>query len=54
VGATLPGRAAISWEAQGEPSTFGVFWSEAQILVDKEDQTVDIEQLKVTRIRFPT
>jgi hypothetical protein len=54
-GLKLSGRAAVSWEAKGKGGApvFGVFWFEARVLVDKERRTVQVEQLDVTKVRFP-
>jgi hypothetical protein len=52
-GVTLSARAAISWEPKGKPPAFGVFWFTAQLQIDKEESTADLETFKVTKIRFP-
>jgi hypothetical protein len=53
-GVTLSGRAAVSWEAKGDAPVFGVFWFDARVLVDKERRLVHVEELAVTRVRFPS
>jgi hypothetical protein len=52
-GVTLSGRAAVSWEPKGGAPTFGVFWFDARVLVDKERRTVHVESVDVTKVRFP-
>jgi hypothetical protein len=52
-GVTLSGRAAVSWEAKGRAPVFGVFWFDARVLVDKDRRTVHVEELAVTKVRFP-
>jgi hypothetical protein len=52
-GVTLSGRAAVSWEAKGGAPVFGVFWFDARVLVDKERRIVHVEELAVTKVRFP-
>ena len=53
-GMTLSGRAAVSWQpkAGGQP-VFGVFWFEAQILVDKDKNEAGVQKLSVMKVRFP-
>jgi len=52
-GVTLSGRSAVSWEAKGSAPVFGVFWFDARVLVNKELRTVRVEEVKVTKVRFP-
>ncbi len=53
-GVTLSGRCATSWQprAGGDP-VFGVFWFDARVLVNKELRTVHVEEVTVTKVRFP-
>jgi hypothetical protein len=53
-GVQLAGRAAVSWEAAGAKApVFGVFWFDARVLIDKERREVQVEELHVTKVRFP-
>ena len=53
-GVTLSGRSATSWQpkAGGNP-VFGVFWFDARVLVDKDRREIRVEQITVTKVRFP-
>jgi hypothetical protein len=52
-GITLTGRAAVSVLPKGskEP-VFGVVWFTARAQTDRDDRTVDIDQIAVTNVRF--
>jgi hypothetical protein len=54
-GVTLSGRSAVSWQAKGgaPAPVFGVFWFDARVLVDKDSRALQVEQLTVTKVRFP-
>jgi hypothetical protein len=52
-GNRLEARAAVSVTLTGaDEPIFGVVWFDARISTDREDRTVEIEDLKVARIRF--
>mgnify|MGYP001161197884 CR=1 FL=1 len=54
VGNILTGRAAMALELKGNPSpVFGVFWFSAQIATNRGENTVTINQLKVTKVGWP-
>jgi hypothetical protein len=52
---TLSGRSAVSWQAKGSDAApvFGVFWFDATVLIDKEQRTLTVEKVDVTKVRFP-
>ena len=52
-GITLTGRAAVSVLPKGskEP-VFGVVWFTARAQTDRDDRTVDIDQIAITNVRF--
>ncbi|MEO8585014.1 MAG: carbohydrate-binding family V/XII [Acidobacteriota bacterium] len=53
-GDTLTGRAAVSVTKKGEKSPkFGVIFFSAGVSVDRDDRSVEIRRLKVSRVRFP-
>jgi len=52
-GNMLSGRAAVSVEVADEEPVFGVVWYEARLETDRDDRTVTIEDLQVTRVGFP-
>lgn len=53
-GVTLAGRSAASWQPRaGGAPIFGVFWFDARVLVDKDRRELEVEQLTVTKVRFP-
>ena len=54
-GVTLSGRCAVSWQPRDGAAApvFGVFWFDARVLVDKDQRLVDVEQITVTKVRFP-
>jgi len=53
-GDTLTGRAAVSVTRKGEKTPkFGVIFFSAGVSVDRDDRTVEILRLKVSRVRFP-
>jgi len=52
-GNRLEARAAVSVTLTGsDEPIFGVVWFDARISTDREDRTVEIEDLKVERVRF--
>jgi hypothetical protein len=53
-GNLLTGRAAVAVKAeQEEDPTYGVVWLKAQTTVDKENRVVTLEDLDVTKVKFP-
>ena len=53
-GNILTGRAAMSLELKDNPNPiFGVFWFSAKITTDRGENTVTINQLKVTKVGWP-
>jgi hypothetical protein len=55
-GVILSGRSAVSWQARKEPApapVFGVFWFEARVQVDKDQRRMDVDEITVTKVRFP-
>src|SRR5512139_2521759 len=51
-GVTLSGRSAVSWQAKsGAAPVFGVFWFDAQVLIDKDQRQMDVEKVTVTKVR---
>ena len=53
-GDTLTGRAAVSVTKKGEKTPkFGVIFFSANVSVDRDDRSVQILRLKVSRVRFP-
>jgi hypothetical protein len=53
-GDTLTGRAAVSVTKKDEKTTkFGVIFFSAGVSVDRDDRSVEILRLKVSRVRFP-
>jgi hypothetical protein len=53
-GVTLSGRSAVSWTAKaGGAPVFGVFWFDARVLVDKDRRQMEVEEVTVTKVRFP-
>ena len=53
-GNTLKGRAAVSVTTPDSQSPiFGTVWFEAKMATDRENRTVDILSMDVTRVRFP-
>jgi hypothetical protein len=51
VGNILTGRAAIALELKENPSpVFGVFWFSVKIATDRGENTLTINQLKVTKV----
>ncbi|WP_232769135.1 carbohydrate-binding family V/XII [Colwellia sp. Bg11-28] len=53
-GNILTGRAAMSLELKDNPNPiFGVFWFSAKIATDRSENTVTINQLKVTKVGWP-
>jgi hypothetical protein len=53
-GDTLTGRAAVSVTKRDDKTTkFGVIFFSAGVSVDRDDRSVEILRLKVSRVRFP-
>ena len=53
-GNILTGRAAMSLELKNKSTPiFGVFWFSAKIATDRNENTVTINQLKVTKVGWP-
>ncbi|MCM3875190.1 MAG: carbohydrate-binding family V/XII [Thermoanaerobaculia bacterium] len=53
-GDTLTGRAAVSVTKKDDKTTkFGVIFFSAGVSVDRDDRSVEILRLKVSRVRFP-
>ena len=53
-GDTISGRAAISVTKKGETAPkFGVIFFTASVSVDRDDRSVEIRHVKVSRVRFP-
>src|SRR5512134_2084052 len=53
-GVNLSGRSAVSWQAKGGGApVFGVFWFEARVLIDKDRRVMEVEEITVTKVRFP-
>ena len=53
-GDTISGRAAISVLKKGETAPkFGVIFFTASVSVDRDDRSVEIRRIKVSRVRFP-
>ena len=53
-GDTMSGRAAISVTKKGEAAPkFGVIFFTASVSVDRDDRSVEIRHIKVSRVRFP-
>jgi hypothetical protein len=54
-GNMLDFRAAVSLPGSGtEQQTFGVIWGSARTAIDRTTRSVTVEDLKLTRARFPT
>jgi len=52
---TLNFRAAVALPGSGtEQQTFGVIWGSARTAVDRTTRNVSLEDLTLTRARFPT
>src|SRR5664280_2316629 len=53
-GDTMSGRAAISVTKKGEAAPkFGVIFFTASVSVDRDDRSVEIRHIQVSRVRFP-
>src|SRR5512140_2602536 len=53
-GDTLTGRAAVSVTKKDDKTTkFGVIFFSAGVSVDRDERSVEILRLKVSRVRFP-
>lgn len=54
-GDTLSGRAAVSLLKQGASDpVFGAIWMESRVATDRVNRTVEILDVNVTRVHFPT
>ncbi len=54
-GNLLKGRAAVSVEIkESKEPVFGAIWFEAQLDTDRTERTVNLTEVSVTRVRFPT
>jgi len=53
-GDKLTARAAVSVTPKGETvAIFGAVWIEARVRTDREARVVELEEVKVIRVRFP-
>jgi len=51
----LTARAAVSFENPATPTpVFGVAWLEARTEVDKENRMVTLDEVKITKVNFPS
>jgi hypothetical protein len=54
-GNVFSGRAATSYLKNGETApVFGVLWFEARLNVDRDSRNGQLENVQITRVRFPT
>jgi hypothetical protein len=52
-GTKLTGRAAVMGTPKGGAPVFGVLWREARVSTDRDERVVELEEITVTRARFP-
>jgi len=54
VGDKLTGRAAVSVTMKDSVNpVFGVVWIDTKVAIDKDERTVDVLEITVTKVRFP-
>lgn len=51
-GNILTGRAAVSVQQPGKEPVFGALWFTAQLITDLNQRTFDLQQMKITKIKF--